>query len=72
MAEQMIHGFARGKALRSFAELLGLDDTINPPIEDLDDGRSWLQILGPYRPDGVSSYARESMTVRIPPHQAPR
>jgi hypothetical protein len=44
----MCNGLARCKALCRFAELLSLDNTVNPPIKDLDDRRSWLDVLGPH------------------------
>ncbi len=41
------------KSLCSFAKLLGLDRPVDPPVKDLDDGRSRLKALGPHRSEGV-------------------
>lgn len=54
----MRDGFTGRKTLRSLPELLGLNRAIHPTVEDLDDDRSRLQALGPYRPYGVGGYAR--------------
>jgi hypothetical protein len=48
VAEQMGNGFAQGKALGGFAELLSLEFTFNPPVENRDHGYSGLEILSPH------------------------
>jgi hypothetical protein len=48
LTEQMGDGFPGCQALRRFAELLGLDCTVNPTVKDRDDSCSRLQVLSPH------------------------
>jgi hypothetical protein len=51
----MRHRFTSGKTLRGLAELLGVDCAAYPAVEDLNDGCSRLETLGPHRPKGVGA-----------------
>jgi hypothetical protein len=54
--KKMSHGLPSGKPLGCLAELLRLDLTVHPPVENIDHRCARLQALGANRTDSICRY----------------